>query len=106
MQDREVLNLAAKVKYRIDPDNEYPANYSGHVRLVLKDGSVHEAGQPHLRGGAREPLSDAELSAKFQANAAYGNWPSDDAAKLEAFCNDLFGGAPLEAFRAYATAPE
>ena len=100
--DAKVLELAAKVRYRIDPDNEYPANYSGHLRLVLKDGTVHEARQPHLRGGAKEPLSNAELSAKFQANAAYGAWRPEATAALEGFCSDLFAGAPLKEFAQFA----
>src|SRR3979490_1099142 len=38
--DREVLGLAAKVTYVIDPQNPYPANYTGHIRATLRDGSV------------------------------------------------------------------
>ena len=101
ISDPEVLALAAKVTYQIDPGNEYPANYSGHLRVVLTDGTVHEMVQPHLRGGAREPLSDAELSEKFHANARYGGVSPDKAGQLEAICHGLFDGADLADFATF-----
>ncbi|MFL5090091.1 MAG: MmgE/PrpD family protein, partial [Xanthobacteraceae bacterium] len=53
IHDERVLALAAKVKFVIDPDNPYPNNYTGHIRATLRDGSVVEDRQPHLRGGAQ-----------------------------------------------------
>ncbi|MCL6707168.1 MmgE/PrpD family protein [Pseudomonas sp. R2.Fl] len=64
--------LAAKVSYEIDPNDPYPKNFTGHIKAVLKDGSVREFHQPHMRGGAHEPLTDAELLAKFEANLRFG----------------------------------
>jgi 2-methylcitrate dehydratase PrpD len=80
--DPGVLALAAKVKYVIDPQNPYPANYTGHLRATMKDGSVIEERQPHLRGGAREPLTRQDVIDKFTLNAAHGGWtkPQSDAA--------------------------
>jgi 2-methylcitrate dehydratase PrpD len=72
--DREVLALAAKVKYVIDPQNPYPANYTGHLRATLKDGSVIEERQPHMRGGAQEPLTRQDVTDKFALNAQHGGW--------------------------------
>jgi 2-methylcitrate dehydratase PrpD len=88
--DPRILGLAAKISYEIDPDDEYPANYSGHLKVTMADGSVHEASQPHLRGGAREPLSAEELGAKYRANAATGNIPDDEAGELKAWCETAF----------------
>src|ERR1700719_4227336 len=34
IQDPKVLALAAKVKFVIDPQNPYPANYTGHLRAT------------------------------------------------------------------------
>jgi 2-methylcitrate dehydratase PrpD len=102
MRDPDLLRLATKVRYKIDPDNEYPRNYTGDVRVVLQDGSVREARQPHLRGGVREPLGHAEITAKFRANAAYGGWPQGDIGRLEAWCDRAFEQgdlAELAAFR-------
>src|SRR6195256_6467028 len=55
--DPEVLALAAKVKYVIDPQNPYPNSYTGHLRATMKDGITIDERQPHLRGGAQEPLA-------------------------------------------------
>ena len=70
--DPDVLALASKIRYVIDPANPYPDRFTGHVRATLADGSVREARQDHFRGGVSEPLSAADLEAKFRANCAYG----------------------------------
>ena len=88
--DPDILGLAAKINYEIDPDNEYPANYSGHLKVTMTGGSVHEVEQPHLRGGAKEPLSSEELRAKYRANAAVGKIPDDVAGELETWCESAF----------------
>jgi 2-methylcitrate dehydratase PrpD len=83
--DPRVLALAAKVKYVIDPQNPYPNNYTGHMRVTLKDGSVVEERQPYLRGGAQEPLTRQDVIDKFLLNAEHGGWcgaQSDAALKL------------------------
>jgi 2-methylcitrate dehydratase PrpD len=74
IRDERVLALAARVKFVIDPDNPYPNNYTGHVRATLKDGSVIEERQPHLRGGAQEPLTRQDVTDKFAINAEHGGW--------------------------------
>jgi 2-methylcitrate dehydratase PrpD len=74
IRDSGVLALAAKVKYVIDPKNPYPNDYTGHVRATMKDGSVIEERQPHLRGGAREPLTRHDVTDKFALNARHGGW--------------------------------
>ena len=80
--DPRVLALAAKIKFVIDPQNPYPNSYTGHMRVTLKDGSVIEERQPHLRGGANEPLTRQDVIDKFVLNAAHGGWtkPQSDAA--------------------------
>src|SRR5258708_444238 len=72
--DARVRALAAKVKFVIDPDNPYPNNYRGHIRATLGDGSVIEERQPHMRGGAQEPLTRQDLTDKFALNAQHGGW--------------------------------
>ncbi|MCC7485238.1 MAG: MmgE/PrpD family protein [Burkholderiales bacterium] len=76
VRDERILALASKVRYVVDPDNPYPKSYTGHVRMTLKDGRVFEERQPHMRGGAREPLTRAEIEAKFLGNCEYGGWPA------------------------------
>jgi len=81
VKDPEVLALAAKVRYRIDPNNPYPRAFTGHIRAVLNDGSVAEERQPHFRGGAKEPLTRQDIEEKFALNARHGGW---DAARAKA----------------------
>src|SRR6267154_2042882 len=50
VREPAVVALAAKVRYRIDPSNPYPNEFTGHIRALLADGSVIEERQPHLRG--------------------------------------------------------
>lgn len=74
VRDPPVLALAAKVRYRIDPQNPYPTSFTGHIRAQLTDGRVIEERQPHLRGGAQEPLTRADLQEKFRLNTRHGGW--------------------------------
>jgi 2-methylcitrate dehydratase PrpD len=77
VQEPAVVALAGKVRYRIDPDNPYPGNFTGHIRATLRGGRVVEERQPHMRGGAHEPLTRKDIEAKFLLNARHGGY--DDA---------------------------
>jgi 2-methylcitrate dehydratase PrpD len=99
--DPRLRSLAAKVRYQVDPDNPYPDEYTGHVRVKLKNGQVLEERQAHIRGGRHEPLSRADVEDKFRHNCRYGGW-SD--AQLESFLKwskGAFGAPPIDlsAFR-------
>ena len=91
--DAGVRALASKVRYRIDPDNPYPRAYTGHISATLRDGRGIEERQPHLRGGAHEPLTRAELEEKFARNAGAGGWPPARLADALALARTLFDGA-------------
>jgi len=69
IHDAEVLRLAAKVSYELDPTIDYPRHFSGHVKVFLDDGAMLEENQPHPRGGFEDPLPASEIEAKFRANA-------------------------------------
>jgi len=71
------------------------------LAVTLADGSVLEAGQPHLRGGRHDPLTDAALTAKYVANATFGGWPADRAAALERFVADVFDRENLDGLTAF-----
>src|SRR5215470_14770604 len=92
VRDPAVLALAAKVRYRIDPQNPYPKNFTGHIRATLRDGSVVEERQPHMRGGAREPLTRADLEEKFMLNAKHGGWNEARAKAALQLIAGLFDG--------------
>jgi 2-methylcitrate dehydratase PrpD len=74
VRDECILALASKVRYVVNPNDPYPKAYTGHVRMTLKDGRVLEERQPHIRGGSQEPLSRAEIEAKFLGNCEFGGW--------------------------------
>ena len=74
VHDSAVRRMAGRVRYVIDPDNPYPRQFTGHLRVTLRSGDVREASQGHFRGGRDEPMSPAALEAKFLANCAYGGW--------------------------------
>jgi 2-methylcitrate dehydratase PrpD len=93
VRDAATLALAAKVRYRIDPANPYPHNYTGHVRAVLHDGRIVEERQPHMRGGAHEPLTRQDIEEKFALNARHGGWAERDAAAALALAQRFYDGA-------------
>ena len=90
--DPRVLALAAKVRYVIDPQNPYPNSYTGHIRATLKDGSVVEERQPHLRGGAQEPLTRQDVIDKFMLNVEQGGWSKARAEAALKLMASLFDG--------------
>jgi 2-methylcitrate dehydratase PrpD len=77
VHDPAVRELAGKVRYVVDPDNPYPRQFTGHLRVTLNNGEVREASQGHFRGGREEPMSAEALEAKFIANCWYGGWDED-----------------------------
>ena len=68
LKNLEVRKLAAKVNYEINPKDEYPKNYSGKIKIIMKDGTTYSSSQECLRGGRRDPLSRTEVIKKFEAN--------------------------------------
>ena len=82
VHDKDLRSLAAKVSYVIDPNDEYPRNFTGHIRATLKNGSVREVRKPHMRGGAHEPLTRDEILTKFHDNARFGGWSRKRAEEL------------------------
>ena len=95
VRDPAVLALAAKVRHRIDLQNPYPKNFTGHIRATLRDGSVVEERQPHMRGGAHEPLTRADIEEKFLLNARHGGWSEHRAKAALKLIAGLFDG-PVE----------
>jgi 2-methylcitrate dehydratase PrpD len=66
--DPNILALARKVRYELDPTIDYPRHFSGHVRVRLRNGSMLEESQSYPRGGSESPLPPEELAEKFRAN--------------------------------------
>jgi 2-methylcitrate dehydratase PrpD len=100
VRDERLRSLAARVRYEIDPQNPYPDEFTGHVRVRLKDGRELEERQAHMRGGAHEPLSRADIEEKFRLNCAYGGWSAAQAERFLAYARGAFDApVDLTAFR-------
>ncbi len=96
VKDPKLRALAAKVSYVVDPKDEYPRNFTGHIRATLKDGSVREVNKPHMRGGAHEPLTQAEILAKFHDNARFGGWSRAQGDALASALEKIAGGGAVD----------
>jgi 2-methylcitrate dehydratase PrpD len=66
----DVLALARKVRYYVDPSYPGPGRFKGAVRVTLNDGRVIEEIEEYNRGSAENPMSDDELRAKFDDNTS------------------------------------
>jgi 2-methylcitrate dehydratase PrpD len=92
VKDKDVLTLAAKTTFVIDPDNPYPNAFTGHIRATLNDGTVVEERQDHFRGGAHEPLSRKDIEDKFMLNCRHGGWDEKRAQAALALLRKLYDG--------------
>jgi 2-methylcitrate dehydratase PrpD len=92
VKEPSVVALMSKVRYRIDPQNPYPRNFTGHIRATLRDGRAIEERQPHMRGGAHEPLSRKDIEGKFLLNAKHGGWDEARAQTALKVAGNLFAG--------------
>lgn len=81
VQDTELAALRAKVVTECDASLPRGA---ARVTIALANGSTHQAYVEHPRGSAERPLSDAELAAKYRANAVLGGMTSDVQAQIAA----------------------
>jgi len=97
VNDPAVLALASKIGYSINPHDEYPRNFSGHLRAALNDGTEREVRRPHMRGGIHAPLSSQELEAKFLDNVLYGGWSREQGERFRDLSHHLFSQPTLDA---------
>ena len=96
VKDPALKQLAAKVSYLIDPASPYPNQFTGHIRVTMKDGEMFEHRQAFFKGGAENPLSDGDIARKFFANCAYGGMPAAQAAQLQAVLAGLLDAAQVD----------
>ena len=89
INDKEILSLASKVNYEIDPNNEYPKNYTGTLICKTSDSEFIEH-QPCFRGGIREPLTKDDIDKKYNANLNYSKISEENKKNLNNFIETLF----------------
>jgi 2-methylcitrate dehydratase PrpD len=70
LRDPEILALAAKVQYQVDPEFPGPGRFKGAVRVTLNDGRLLTEIEEYNRGSAQNPMSREEIRRKFDENAA------------------------------------
>jgi len=97
VSDPAVLALASKIRYSINPHDEYPRNFSGHLRATLNNGTQREIRRPHMRGGIHAPLTSEELEAKFLDNVLYGGWSRGQGERFRDLSQQLFSHSTLDA---------
>jgi 2-methylcitrate dehydratase PrpD len=96
VQDASLTALRAKVVAACDASLPRGA---ARVTITVADGSTHQVYVEHPRGSAERPLSDAELAAKYRANAALGGTTADMEGQIAALwaLDRLASIAPLMA---------
>jgi 2-methylcitrate dehydratase PrpD len=70
LRNPEILALAKRIQYHIDHDYPRPGRFKGAVEVRLRDGRVLNAVEEYNRGSPDNPMTEAELRAKFEENAS------------------------------------
>ena len=70
LADPAILALAGKVGHAVDPDSPFPRTYSGELVVHLRDGRTLRHREAVNRGAPERPLTNADIVAKYQGNAA------------------------------------
>jgi 2-methylcitrate dehydratase PrpD len=88
LEDPEILALARRVRYEVDPEFPGPGRFRGAVRVTLKDGRTFQEVEEFNRGSAENPMTEAELGGKFEENAS-GFLSEGERARLVEAINQL-----------------
>jgi 2-methylcitrate dehydratase PrpD len=70
LKNPEILALARRVHYHVDPDYPGPGRFKGAVTITLKDGRIFEELEEYNRGSAENPMTYSEFRAKFDDNSS------------------------------------
>ena len=69
LRDPAILALARRVRWHADPSFPGPGRFKGAVTVTLKDGTTLTEVEDYNRGSSENPMTEAELRAKFDENA-------------------------------------
>jgi 2-methylcitrate dehydratase PrpD len=69
LRDPVILALARRVRFHADPQFPGPGRFKGAVTVTLKNGGTLTEVEEYNRGSAENPMTDADLRAKFDENA-------------------------------------
>jgi 2-methylcitrate dehydratase PrpD len=88
--DPAIAAFASRVTVVSDPAIEPTAIEPARIRITFKDGRVREVAADTIKGSPEEPMSQAELSAKFANCLEFGlGAPAAAAERLAAVVQDL-----------------
>jgi len=69
LRDPEILSLARRVRFHPDGSLPGPGRFKGVVKVWLKSGKTLTDVEEYNRGSAENPMTDADIRAKFDENA-------------------------------------
>ena len=69
VHDPQVLALADRTACSNDPLSDFPAHFPGEVRIILKNGEMVSHRVATSFGTPERPMNEADIVAKFMANA-------------------------------------
>jgi 2-methylcitrate dehydratase PrpD len=70
LRNSEILALARRVRYYVDPAYPGPGRFKGEVTITLKDGRTFHELEEYNRGSMENPMTYEEIRAKFDENAS------------------------------------
>jgi 2-methylcitrate dehydratase PrpD len=70
LRNHDILSLARRVNYYVDPEYPGPGRFKGEVTITLKDGRTFHELEEYNRGSVENPMSYEEIRAKFDENAS------------------------------------
>jgi 2-methylcitrate dehydratase PrpD len=70
LRNPEILALARRVQYYVDPEFPGPGRFKGAVRVTLADGRTFSEVEEYNRGSFENPMTYAEIRGKFDENAS------------------------------------
>ena len=70
LRSPEILALARRVHYHVDPGFPGPGRFKGAVTVTLKDGRSFADVEEYNRGSAENPMTYEEIRQKFDENAS------------------------------------
>ena len=86
----DVRDIMAKVDYTAyDPPDDTYTNVTTLIDVLLQDGQVLSGSANYAVGSTSSPMSFDEVIEKFRGCAAYGRWPKEKIAEIEAIVRSL-----------------
>ncbi len=70
LRNPDILALARRVNYHVDPEYPGPGRFKGEVTITLKNGTTLHEREEYNRGSVENPMTYEEIRAKFDENAS------------------------------------